>query len=448
MMCLNKKIKKILKDDAISLHVPGHHNNTIGSLNCLNIEMDMTEITGLDDLHQPEEVLSESMALMNRYSTYDSQYLVNGTTVGILSVIYAVKDIPGDILIPRNAHKSIYNALKLTGQKATWMPMTISQETNQYDGVQGVEELDLKHVKLAIFTYPNYYGEIFDIQKKIDILHTFGIPVLVDEAHGAHFGISSDFPCSSLQYGADIVVQSYHKTLPALTMGSVIYMNKGCRLNASIRSYLRMLQTSSPSYLIMSSLERAEHFYKNFEDAHFKEKRQRVIQELEHANLTVGVVEDPLKLTVSHPFMSGYAIQELFERHNIYVELANSEFVLLVLPLWHESDRYPFDGLINRIQHFEFTYEAEVCQSNYFNLPVESNVYEPYNIEKSKLINLEDAISYTSARDIVPYPPGIPVIFEGEIIKQSMVDSLLHWIDSGGRVEGIVDKKIMIKDVD
>ena len=123
---------------------------------------------------------------------------------------------------------------------------------------------------------------------------------MVDEAHGAHFGISSNFPKSSMTYGADIVVQSYHKTLPALTMGSVIYMKEDLEIKADIQQYLKMLQTSSPSYLIMASLESAEKFYKQFDDQKFKFKRQTFIETMENVGFEVGSLEDPLKLIVSY----------------------------------------------------------------------------------------------------------------------------------------------------
>lgn len=444
-MSLNKKLKSLKANRAISLHVPGHHNNTIGNLKDLNLDMDMTEITGLDDLHQPESCIKTSMEQMDRYPGYSAQYLVNGTTVGILSTIYAVAHLEGEILIPRNAHKSIYNGLSLTQQKTRWMAMTVSSKTKEYDGVKGLEQLDLSKVKLAIFTYPNYYGETFEIEKCIKILKEHNIPILVDEAHGAHFGISSYFPKSSLEYQADIVVQSYHKTLPALTMGSVIYIKNTLEFKHIIQEHLSMLQSSSPSYLIMSSLEYAEEFYKQYNDEKFQLNRNLLIKCLESKGFTVGRLTDPLKLIVSQRCLSGFAVQNIFEKANIYVELSNHDFVLLVLPLWDISDHFPFDELLQRIQNFNLNINEVKSYTETIELPTDSIECSIGKLNNLVTIPIEQAIGSVSGTNIIPYPPGIPVILKGELITKEVADSLLQWIESGGRVEGIINKQIKVK---
>ncbi|WP_323703437.1 aminotransferase class I/II-fold pyridoxal phosphate-dependent enzyme [Mammaliicoccus sp. Dog046] len=445
-MTLNKKLIELEDEKAISLHVPGHHNNTIGSLNQLNLAMDKTEITGLDDLHQPEGCIKESMDLLNRFPQYTGQYLVNGTTVGILSAIYAVQHLKGEILIPRNAHKSIYNALNLTRQDARWMPMTVSEITGQYNGVGNLSGIDLSNVKLAIFTYPNYYGETFNIDESIKLLQKHHIPVLVDEAHGAHFGISSYFPESTLTHDADIVVQSYHKTLPALTMGSVMYINDNLNLKSKIQDYLTMLQSSSPSYLIMSSLEHAEDFYKRFDDEVFKNKRTQLIASIKRTGFYVGCLEDPLKLIVSHDHLTGFEVQRVFEDSHIYVELCNENYVLIVLPLWHDNDRFPFEILLERISHINIEGNNQKIEKTQMKLPVHSANKKYNDIEKIHEIELNKSVNRISAVDVIPYPPGIPVILKGEQITKEVVDSLLQWIDNGGRVEGIINKYIKVKD--
>ncbi|MDT3993589.1 aminotransferase class I/II-fold pyridoxal phosphate-dependent enzyme [Mammaliicoccus fleurettii] len=446
VMNINEQLNALQNKDAISLHVPGHHNNTIGYLKELNMAMDMTEITGLDDLHQPEECIQESMSQLNRYSDYSGQYLVNGTTVGILSVIYGVQHLQGEILIPRNAHKSIYNALNLTKQDAKWMPMTVSEKTGQYNGVNSLDNLDLSNVKLAVFTYPNYYGETFNIEESIKVLKKHHIPVLVDEAHGAHFGISPYFPKSSIEFGADIVVQSYHKTLPALTMGSVIYIKEDLSLKSKIQDYLKMLQTSSPSYLVMSSLEKAEQFYKKYHDEIFKMNRKILIDTMEQVGFTVGCLEDPLKLIVSHDKLTGFEVQKLFEDSNIYIELCHNHFILLVLPLWHHSDEFPFDLLLERINQFKMNFKSKMIKKTCFNLPIHSTTYKYIDVGDTTTVELFQSVGKISAVDVVPYPPGVPVILKGEYITKEIIDSLLQWLDKGGRVEGIKNMEISVKD--
>ncbi|SUK31677.1 Arginine decarboxylase / Lysine decarboxylase [Staphylococcus aureus] len=138
--------------------------------------------------------------------------------------------------------------------------------------------------KLAVLTYPNYYGETFNVEEVIKSLHQLNIPVLIDEAHGAHFGLQG-FPDSTLNYQADYVVQSFHKTLPALTMGSVLYIHKNAPYRENIIEYLSYFQTSSPSYLIMASLESAAQFYKTYDSTVFFDKRAQLIECLEKKGL-------------------------------------------------------------------------------------------------------------------------------------------------------------------
>lgn len=252
---ITTQLNKLIDNQAISLHVPGHKNMTIGHLKQLKKTMDMTEITGLDDLHHPESIILDSMKMINKHPDYDAYFLVNGTTSGILAVIQAFSNRDGNYLLTRNVHKSVFHGIDLTRQSADLMPMiksTISQHYLQPD----FERMNYNQQNLAILTYPNYYGECFDINTSVQSLQQHHIPVLVDEAHGAHFGLPQ-FPKSALESGADFVVQSYHKTLPTLTMGSVLFIHKDAPLKEEVVRYLEYFQTSSPSYLIMASIELA-----------------------------------------------------------------------------------------------------------------------------------------------------------------------------------------------
>lgn len=324
-----QKLNRLIEKNAISMHVPGHKNMTIGYLNRLDLAMDMTEITGLDDMHYPEGIILESMENFRKHKNYDAFLLVNGTTSGILSVIQAFSTRKGKYLISRNVHKSVFHGLDITQQQATITKTDISKKTNQYVKPKIIQDKN-QYYKLAICTYPNYYGETFEISQYIKQLHHRGVPILVDEAHGAHFGLDG-FPESSMNFNADYVVQSYHKTLPALTMGSVLYIHKDAPLRQQVIDYLTYFQTSSPSYLIMSSLELANKFYKEYDSALFYQRRKMLIDLLINIGFTVIEPEDPLKLVVSFEGVAGYDVQKWFEEKEIYVELADMYQVLLVL---------------------------------------------------------------------------------------------------------------------
>lgn len=442
---LTNKLKFLMEENPISMHVPGHKNNTIGSLDKLDINMDMTEITGLDDLHHPEEVLHESMANISKHKDYDAFYLVNGTTAGILSVIQAFAHASGDYIIPRNAHKSVFHGLEIARGNALLLGMDISQDTFQYLGPSSSNIDYFKNdYKLAVYTYPNYYGECFDIKSQIEHLHKLKIPVLVDEAHGAHFDLEG-FPQSTLNLEADFVVQSYHKTLPSLTMSSVLFIHKDAPLRQQVINYLSYFQSSSPSYLLMSSLELAHDFYRNYKSDIFFENRQTLINELKQQGLTVIEVDDPLKLCVTHHAYNGYELQELFESQSIFIELADENQVLFVLPLWHQHDTYPFNKLLKKIKRLKLTKQRSISQEEQMKTTAIGHYKYSAN-SRTRTVNVKEAEGEILATHIVPYPPGIPIMLKGEKITANMVKLLQYWSNQKLRVEGIKNNYIEIKD--
>lgn len=269
---LTNQLNQLLNKKPISMHVPGHKNMTIGYLKKLKMEMDMTEITGLDDLHHAEDVIAQSMQHIKKHPDYDAYFLVNGTTAGILAVIQSFANAKGEYVVARNVHKSVFHALDLARASSKLLKMNISNKTKQYvEPNEASLKSNIKTAKLAVFTYPNYYGECFDVERIIKHMKTCQIPTLIDEAHGAHFNLAG-FPNSTLNMGADYVVQSYHKTLPSLTMSSIIFIHKNAPLREKILQYLTYFQSSSPSYLLMSSLELAHDFYNQYDSTLFFKK--------------------------------------------------------------------------------------------------------------------------------------------------------------------------------
>ena len=438
-----QKLNRLIEKNAISMHVPGHKNMTIGYLNRLDLAMDMTEITGLDDMHYPEGIILESTENFRKHKNYDAFLLVNGTTSGILSVIQAFSTRKGKYLISRNVHKSVFHGLDITQQQATITKTDISKKTNQYVKPKIIQDKN-QYYKLAICTYPNYYGETFEISQYIKQLHQRGVPILVDEAHGAHFGLDG-FPESSMNFNADYVVQSYHKTLPALTMGSVLYIHKDAPLRQQVIDYLTYFQTSSPSYLIMSSLELANKFYKEYDSTLFDQRRKMLIDLLVNMGFTVIEPEDPLKLVVSFEGVEGYDVQKWFEDKEIYVELADMYQVLLVLPLWHEADKFPFKLLIEKIREINV---PKKCTRDIkpFNFMTDFSEYKTVHFQNTKEVSIKMAEGKVLAQHIVPYPPGIPVMFKGEVVTSHMIDLLNKYDKQNIKVEGLNHKKILIKD--
>ncbi len=416
-MNLYKKIENMLNDEKryISMHVPGHKNNTIGYLSMIDARFDMTEINGLDDLHEPEGILKKiNMDLSQKYPGYIAQMMVNGTTNGILSAIYALKNSTDRFIIVDDAHKSVYHGLQLTG--------AYHIETGASDFLK----LKLNRGDTVIFTYPTYTGEAFDIQQMIDHAHRYNASVITDEAHGAHLDIAPGFPNSSMVYGSDITIQSYHKMLPALTMASVIF-SKSQTLHDDVMKYINCFETSSPSYMVMLSIESAHEFYKTFHPESFFEKRSQIMEALKKQGITVEEKSDPAKLLLKHQEISPYGLANILtERHHINHEMVTDEGVLWCLPLFHKGDEYPFEMLIGRIA--EITSEEEAGTND-------AGSNEPGNV--SSFMDVWNLLDKTCRRSIVPYPPGIPLVHEGEIITAGHIKRITHNLYNHVRIEGI-----------
>ncbi|TDM07205.1 lysine decarboxylase [Macrococcus lamae] len=443
MKPITDQLKKY-SSEVISLHVPGHHNGTIGNLD-INISYDMTEINGLDDYHHPENVIARSETFLSRCPEYQTRYIVNGTTTGILSVLQSLPS-SSSVAIMRNVHKSVFNGLSLKGHDAYILPAIVSQITGQYSGVNisAIEEKDLKDIKLAVLTYPNYFGETYNIKEVIQFFHEHDIEVLVDEAHGAHFDIAENFPVSSVHFDADYIVQSYHKTLPALTMGSVIHIHKEGELKEGILRYLSVLQTSSPSYLILSSLEQAHNFYVHYQSDEFWKKRRALIQKLSD-KFDVIEVDDPLKLLIRKVGCSGSELQLVLEEQSIYTELATFTDVLLVLPLWHEHDSFPMERLLVLIEKINMADITQVEKAERINhlYTTAAGFYKPVEGVK-RIVSLNEGIGRYLAEALIPYPPGIPFVIAGEKLSSKHVTELKRYIDQGIRIHGMMDEKISI----
>lgn len=443
--------------EPISLHVPGHHYNTIGHLNEIQFKYDVTEIEGMDDYHHPESIILESEKKLTRNQLYESRYLVGGTTSGILSAILGVlhnhQHVDGHrIAIMRNAHKSIINAINIAKANTYILPTKISESTNEYSGVDldQVNHDILKNVEVVVLTYPNYFGETYHIKEVIEFFQSRNIVTIIDEAHGAHFDISTSFPSSSINYGADIIVQSYHKTLPAFTMSSVIHIRKDNLYIEDVWRMYSILQSSSPSYMLMLGLEHAHQFYLDYDEMLFFHRRQELIDTFRKKGFQVITPSDPLKLMITHQEFSGFQIAELLAQHHIYTELSNGKFSLIILPLWHNGDRYPFKTLLERIKQLKIEHVALkdiIIKENDILLNKNSSdgvINYRTQSDLKKWIPISESEGYFSVQPIVPYPPGIPLIMQGEEIKKTAIEGLAQYISNSGKVHGIKEGNILV----
>ena len=465
MECLNMKKNKplvealeyFIRKEPVSLHVPGHKNGLISGLPQSirqALTYDVTELTGLDDYHHPEEAIADAERLLaEAYNSDRSFFLVNGSTVGNLAMIYAVCNAGDTIIVQRNAHKSIFHAIELVGANAVFVAPEWDEHTSTPGSVATNTLMDALHrfpeAKAVVFTYPTYYGVTSkQLEEQIIYCHQKRIPVLIDEAHGAHFTASKNLPNSALELGADVVVQSAHKTLPAMTMASFLHVKSDIVSADKVNEYLRMLQSSSPSYLLMASLDDARHYVANYLESDYhllKEKRTSFIGALNRIpNLQIVEADDPLKLLLRAENYSGYELKGALEQEGVYVELADTEQVLLVLPLLKQGIVYPFTNITIKIKEAlkkltlqpktklkQTTIQLDIEKVTTLEMPIKD-----VQAAEKEWISYTKAIGRVAAEMIIPYPPGIPLFLKGEKITVAKLAYLAELQSFGADFQG------------
>jgi arginine/lysine/ornithine decarboxylase len=449
---LIEAIERHRSKDPISFHVPGHKNGLLMEDHPF-YQGDLTELSGLDDLHDPHEAILEAEELLaDVYGSLKSYFLVNGTTVGNIAAILASCD-PGDtVFVQRNCHKSVLNGIKL----AKAVPVFVETEWSERGIALGIRLDAMKEalkvfprVKACVLTYPTYYGFTYNLEEITEELHKHDVTCIIDEAHGPHFTLGSPFPKSAMECGADIVVQSAHKMLPAMTMGSYFHIGSKRVSERKVKEYLTMLQSSSPSYPIMASLDYARSYIGTFS----KEDLDQTLQDIRefvygisriHPQLSVKGTHDPLKLIMEMEGRTGYALQRLLESEGIYPELADPAQVLLILPLEKRGHSFPYKEAISRLNR---ALENEpVVEANPIKGISRSRRNSPYtslaltleemDMKEEVLVPLDASEGEISAGMVTPYPPGIPLLVPGERITADVIWRLKEYIVNKANIQG------------
>jgi len=437
-----------------SFHVPGHKSGSIMPDEAQQyyrdiLQIDLTEITGLDDLHHPEESIKEAQQLVSSYfGSIHSFLLVGGSTAGNLAMILAIHEEGKPFLVQRNCHKSIIHALELAGAHPVFLQPVFEEETGRYGPVstQQVEHAlkEFPNAAGMILTYPDYYGRTYDLRSMIEQAHDKNIPVLIDEAHGVHFSLGAPLPPSSLNLGADVVVQSAHKMAPAMTMGAYLHIGSTRLDKQKIATYLQMVQSSSPSYPIMASLDLARSYLANFNKGKLQEALEYVTQVREVLQSipmwdvlsSIPGKDDPFKVTLH--MKDGYDAQQVaesFEKEGIYPELTTVRQILLILGLEPKVD---IKDLQARFQNVHAKWSANKSKTHatieqgtmHINQPDFQKLafsYQELNRLKTKFQSWIEVEGKIASSSVIPYPPGIPLIMKGERIQSFQIDHLL-WL--------------------
>ncbi|QQZ09474.1 aminotransferase class I/II-fold pyridoxal phosphate-dependent enzyme [Heyndrickxia vini] len=455
---LYEAIVKFIKSDPISFHVPGHKNSILLKHEFPELSRfltyDVTELTGLDDLHSPDGPILEAQNLLSDYyGTKRSYFLVNGSTVGNLIMILSAFKAGDKVLVQRNCHKSIMNALAL----AKVYPIFIDPMIDEYTFVaEGVDQSLIKSayaqysdVKGLVVTYPNYYGMASHLEEIINIVHQHKGVILVDEAHGPHFHLGEPFPKSAIDLGADMVVHSAHKMLPAMTMGSYLHINSNSISLSKVEYYYSVLQSSSPSYPIMISLDIARHFIANFNEGDVKytlNQRDSFVTSLcnmEGVEVVNGNTEqDPLKLIVRYKGYSGYMLQRILEEENIYTEMADPYQVVLILPLLKMNMVYSYNEALVKIENVFKKYKPKPNEIKGLIVDSDDKIsslvlsYEEMANQSTEWVPFGSAEKRVASKMIIPYPPGIPIILPGEVITSKKIKLIKEYIEANAKFQG------------
>ena len=260
-MLLPEKLEAYRKSDFYPFHMPGHKRNPLLSdYPWLPFPWDITEIDGFDNLHHPEGILLDARRFLSEiYGTKESFYSVNGSTAALLAAVFSAVKKGGKLLVARNCHKSVYHAMYLREIRPVYLYPSFEPEFRINGGISAEDvrqalEQD-SEIQAVLITSPTYDGVVSDVKAIAELAHEKGIPLVADEAHGAHFHFSDYFPVSSAELGADLVVQSLHKTLPSLTQTAVLHCCSDRVDRNRIVRYLQMFQSSSPSYVLMAGMD-------------------------------------------------------------------------------------------------------------------------------------------------------------------------------------------------
>ncbi|WP_175615508.1 aminotransferase class I/II-fold pyridoxal phosphate-dependent enzyme [Piscibacillus halophilus] len=440
-----------IKNNPTSFHVPGHKNGHVFDEAAQNFRQilpyDLTELPDLDDLHQPDGVIKRAEQLAaDLYQTDYTFFLVNGTTVGNLAMILSVCG-PGDqIIVQRNSHKSIFNALELAGGKPIVVAPSYDNRTQRYSHLesayieQAIEEYP--EAKAIVLSYPDYFGTTYDITSIMEVAHRHQVPVLVDEAHGAHFPLSHQFPMSAIEAGADIVVHSAHKTLPAMTMGSFLHIKNRHVSYETVKYFLQVLQSSSPSYPIMASLDLARKFAAHLNE----EKVQAIIKDIDKMRVALNDVpsinvipvkegiDDPLKITITSDVMDITQLEAALHRLYVYPEMVQNNQLLLVAGLQPQANSMDWIQL----KDLEFNLKEPIKHGTIMEQP-NVQAFDKSYVElrdlKSKWVSWDKALGEISAHPVIPYPPGIPVLLKGELIQPYHVDAIQKTLSKGQYIQ-------------
>lgn len=461
------------ESDVYPFHMPGHKRRALPFPNPYTI--DITEIDGFDNLHHAEGLIREAEERAAKlYGAGRSYYLVNGSTCGLLAAICAAARRGDKVLAARNCHKAVYHAISMQGLAAEFLYPAITRGDlqGQITAAQ-VEEALTKHPDIAvvILTSPTYEGIVSDVAAIAACCHAHGAALIVDEAHGAHFGFGAGFPENAVRLGADAVIMSLHKTLPSFTQTALLHCN-GTRIDPGrVARYLGVYETSSPSYLFMAGMDAcidlireqgAELFaeYRRRLDAFYRDTAdlaQLHVMRREDLCKEEAYDWDDSKLIIYAGAMGGEALhQELLGHYHLQMEMVSADYVLGMTSLMDTDEGmrrlvtalHEIDEKNRRMAELHETAEenrkteldGEVPEAGftarmYRENPRRMQIYQALDLPYRE-VPFDEAVGKMAADYVYLYPPGIPLIVPGEVITEEFIRHIRECRERKLNVEG------------
>lgn len=458
-------IKAYTDTAPLPFHMPGHKlgkgiaEEFLGEIE----KLDLTEIPGTDNLHAPTGAVKEAQELAaEAFGARKSFFLVNGSTVGLHAAIAAICRPGQRLIVGRDCHSSVINGMLLAGVQPHYILPEYSSEFGINTGITASAAKkaldDAPDAVGVLLTRPNYYGVCSDVSGIAKLVHARGKLLVVDEAHGSHLSFNKRLPASALESGADICVQSAHKTLPAFTQGAFLHMGSENADLQRLKYFLDIFQTTSPSYIIMAYLDIAravmQKYGKNLLDGLLDAIEacsaglvSKSVKILGKADLS-GFDHDMTRITVNTAGIgiSGYSAEKLLrEQYNIQVEMSDMRNIVCISTVADDPESIGrlFDAIvcIERYGGWDKTAVREkVTEFPLFTgLSLPSVAIEPYDILNAQYekVLLNEASGRASNGIVCPYPPGIALVCPGERFDREKIDLLQEIIHCGGIVHGI-----------
>ncbi len=475
MDTLYERLKKYGESDYYGFHMPGHKRNTdlMPGID-LPYRIDITEIEGFDDLHHPSGILRDAQAAAAAvYKAEETFFLVNGSTVGILSAILGSTDRGDRVLAARNCHRSVYHALYLNELEPVYLYPRFREDLQLNTEVSAsAVKTALKEypgIRAVIVTSPTYDGVISDIKAIADAAHEHDAVLIVDEAHGAHLGFHPYFDDNANQKGADVVIHSLHKTLPALTQTALLHLNGARADRRKIKRYLDMLQSSSPSYVLMAGIDQCIRML----ESGGREWFEPYVERLEHTREALGRLKrlrlteterydrSKLVLSVRDTDLTGrWLYRKLLSDYHLQMEMAAGSYVLAMTSIGDTPE-----GL-RRLEEALAAIDAEAdrrmsaqCGEGERRFPARSmfprarTAYTARQMEEMRqraaagtahggtfpqirALPWEKSEGYVAAEYAYLYPPGCPIVTPGEWISGEAVEIIGQYRGMGFVIEG------------